>query len=56
MSEANEMKKPSTQIGLGLALGAGIGTATGVFAGHIADLAGDRNRHRSRNWKQLSRH
>ena len=29
------MKKPSTQIGLGIALGAGIGAATGIFAGHI---------------------
>jgi uncharacterized membrane protein YfcA len=31
-----DMKKASTQIGLGIALGAGIGAATGVFAGHIA--------------------
>ena len=30
------MKKPSTQIGLGIALGAGIGAAIGVVAGHIA--------------------
>ena len=30
------MRKPSTQIGLGVALGAGIGIAMGVFAGHIA--------------------
>ena len=34
--EVNNMKKPSTQIGVGIALGAGIGAATGVFAGHIA--------------------
>jgi hypothetical protein len=31
-----KMKKPLTQIGLGIALGAGIGAATGVLAGHIA--------------------
>jgi hypothetical protein len=34
--EEQNMKKSSTQIGLGIALGAGVGAATGVFAGHIA--------------------